>query len=74
MTKTLIGTAIALALSMPAAAFADLKQEVEAECRELAKEEEVSAEDMKSFVEDCVAEIMESAEAEQEPKDKPGSE
>lgn len=39
----------------------------EAECRDIAKEEHVEKSDMGSFMEDCIAEMLDAPEGDQEP-------
>ncbi len=72
MYKNLIGAAVVLALSVSAAAFADPAKVAEEKCHEVAKEEAVPAEDMKIFMEDCMAEVTlsekEAKELDKQPK------
>ena len=74
MYKSLIGAAVVMALSVSAAAFADPAKEAEEKCHEVAKEEAVPAANMKTFMEECMDEVMESEKVEKELDKQPKSE
>ena len=60
MKKVFVVLAVVAGLAMASAAFAD---EAEEQCRQWAKDDNVSAEDMKEYMAQCVAEQREAAGA-----------
>jgi hypothetical protein len=60
--------ALAMAATAPISLAASPEEvRAEAECRDIAKEEHVEKGDMASFMEDCIAQMLDAPEGDQEP-------